>query len=105
VEANGVKTSRIPYLLDNRLTDGGEVVSLRRRPPFTPKKIPGTHLYWALFMCVLGSVSEASTDKLLENFKIYEEKKKEKEKSLEINFGLVRRQEAIAPLFLFWKVS
>jgi hypothetical protein len=23
--------------------DGGEVVSLMRRPPFTPRKIPGTH--------------------------------------------------------------
>jgi hypothetical protein len=29
--------------LDNRLTDGGEVVSPTRRPPFTPSKIPGTH--------------------------------------------------------------
>jgi hypothetical protein len=28
---------------DNRLTDGGEVVSLTRRPPFVPRKIPGTH--------------------------------------------------------------
>jgi hypothetical protein len=26
------------YCLDNRLTDGGEVVSLTRRPPFTPKE-------------------------------------------------------------------
>jgi hypothetical protein len=24
-----------PHFLDNRLTDGGEVVSLTRRPPFT----------------------------------------------------------------------
>jgi hypothetical protein len=31
------------YFLDNRLTDGGEVISLMRRPPFTPRKIPGTH--------------------------------------------------------------
>jgi hypothetical protein len=31
------------FFLDNRLTDGGEVVSPTRRPPFTPKKIPGTH--------------------------------------------------------------
>jgi hypothetical protein len=31
------------YFLDNRLTDGGEVVSPKRRPPFTPRKIPGTH--------------------------------------------------------------
>jgi hypothetical protein len=28
--------------LDNLLTDGGEI-SLTRRPPFTPRKIPGTH--------------------------------------------------------------
>jgi hypothetical protein len=27
---------------DNKLTDGGEVVRLTRRPPFTPRKIPGT---------------------------------------------------------------
>jgi hypothetical protein len=30
-----------PYFLENRLIDGGEVVMLR--PPFTPRKIPGTH--------------------------------------------------------------
>jgi hypothetical protein len=30
------------FCLDNRLTDGGEV-SLTRRPPFTLRKIPGTH--------------------------------------------------------------
>jgi hypothetical protein len=27
--------SRLPHLLDNQLTDDGEVVSLTRRPPFT----------------------------------------------------------------------
>jgi hypothetical protein len=32
-------TSRLPHFLDNRLTDGGEVVSLSRRPPFTSRKI------------------------------------------------------------------
>jgi hypothetical protein len=37
------ETSRLPHFPDNRLTDGGEVVSLTRRPPFTPRKIPGTH--------------------------------------------------------------
>jgi hypothetical protein len=31
------------FYLDNRLTGGGEVVSLMRRPPFTPRNIPGTH--------------------------------------------------------------
>jgi hypothetical protein len=28
----GFKTSRLPHFLDNRLTDGGEAVSLKRRP-------------------------------------------------------------------------
>jgi hypothetical protein len=32
----GSETSRLPHLLDNRRTDGGEVVSLIRRPPLTP---------------------------------------------------------------------
>jgi hypothetical protein len=31
------------FSLDNRLKDGGEVVSLTCPPPFTPRKIPGTH--------------------------------------------------------------
>jgi hypothetical protein len=30
--------------LDNQLMDGGEVVSLTRQPPFTPRKIPGTYI-------------------------------------------------------------
>jgi hypothetical protein len=37
----GCETSRLPHFLDNRLTHGDEI-SLTRRPPFTPKKIPGT---------------------------------------------------------------
>jgi hypothetical protein len=32
----GRETSRLPHFLDNRITDDGEVVSLRSRPPFTP---------------------------------------------------------------------
>jgi hypothetical protein len=44
----GCETSRLPHFLDNRLTDGGEVVSLTRRPPFTLRKIPGTHFCWRL---------------------------------------------------------
>jgi hypothetical protein len=34
--------SRLPHFLDNRLTDGGEVVSLTRRSPFKPRKSPAT---------------------------------------------------------------
>jgi hypothetical protein len=36
------ETSRLQHFLDNRLTDGGEVLSLTRWPPFTPRKISGT---------------------------------------------------------------
>jgi hypothetical protein len=36
--------SRLPYSLDNRLTDGGEIVSLTSRTLFTPRKILVTHL-------------------------------------------------------------
>jgi hypothetical protein len=32
------ETSRLPYFLDNRLTDGIEALSLMRQPPFTPHK-------------------------------------------------------------------
>jgi hypothetical protein len=32
----GCETSRFPHFLENWLTDGGEVVNLTRRPPFTP---------------------------------------------------------------------
>jgi hypothetical protein len=35
-------------LLDNRFTDDGEVVSLTRRPPFTPRNIHGTHFCYRL---------------------------------------------------------
>jgi hypothetical protein len=38
----GCETSRLPHFLDNRLIYGGEV-SFTHRPPFTPRKIPGTH--------------------------------------------------------------
>jgi hypothetical protein len=37
--------SRLPHFLDNWLTDGGEVVRLTHQPPFTPRKIPGTHFF------------------------------------------------------------
>jgi hypothetical protein len=34
----GCEKSRLPHLLNNRLTDGGKVVSLTRRQPFTPQE-------------------------------------------------------------------
>jgi hypothetical protein len=37
VEAHRVETLRFPHFLDNRLTDGGKVVSPMRLPPFTPQ--------------------------------------------------------------------
>jgi hypothetical protein len=39
----GCETSRLPHFLDSRLTDGGDIVSLTRQPPFTPRKILSTH--------------------------------------------------------------
>jgi hypothetical protein len=36
LEAYRLEMSRIPHRLDNRLKDGGEVVSLKRLPRFTP---------------------------------------------------------------------
>jgi hypothetical protein len=43
---------RIPHCLDNRLTDGGKVVSLKQRPNFTPQKhylyVSGTHFCYRL---------------------------------------------------------
>jgi hypothetical protein len=38
------RVKKVPHFLDSRLTDGCEVVSLTRRPPFTPWKILGTHI-------------------------------------------------------------
>jgi hypothetical protein len=32
------RPSMLPYFLDNQITDGGEVVSLTHRPPFTPQE-------------------------------------------------------------------
>jgi hypothetical protein len=37
--------SKLPLFLDSRLTDGGEVVSLTRRPAFTPQE---DSWYWFL---------------------------------------------------------
>jgi hypothetical protein len=61
----GCETSRLPHFLDNRLTNGGEVVSLTLRPPFTLKKIPGTHFCLRLSRSQGHSVAGriGSTDK------------------------------------------
>jgi hypothetical protein len=37
-DPEGCETSRFPHFLDNRLTDGGEVISPTRRPPFSPQE-------------------------------------------------------------------
>jgi hypothetical protein len=36
-DPQGCETSGLPRFLDNRLTDGGEVVSVTRQPPLTPQ--------------------------------------------------------------------
>jgi hypothetical protein len=41
----GCEIPRVPHSLNNRLTDGGKIISLTLRPSFTPRKIPGTHFY------------------------------------------------------------
>jgi hypothetical protein len=41
---NLLRPWRITHFLDNRLTDGFEVVSLTRCVPFSPRKIPGTRV-------------------------------------------------------------
>jgi hypothetical protein len=44
VEAYSIVRRRGSHIfLDNRLTDGGEFVSFTGRPPFTPRKMPGTY--------------------------------------------------------------
>jgi hypothetical protein len=38
IPVRGRETSRLPHFLDNRLTDGGEVVSHTLRLPVTPQE-------------------------------------------------------------------
>jgi hypothetical protein len=40
----GRETSRLTHFPGSRLTDGVEVVSLKGRPLYTPRKTPGIHL-------------------------------------------------------------
>jgi hypothetical protein len=44
----GCETSRLQHFLDNRLTYGGNIVSLMCLLPFTPRKIHGTHFCYRL---------------------------------------------------------
>jgi hypothetical protein len=46
--AEGNGPSRTTHFLDNRLTDGGEVVNLTHWPPITLRKTPGTHFCYRL---------------------------------------------------------
>jgi hypothetical protein len=39
----GCEMLRLPNFLDNRLSNGNEVVSLMHWQPFIPRKIPDTH--------------------------------------------------------------
>jgi hypothetical protein len=48
----GCERSRLPHLLDNRLIDGGKVVSLTRRPRFTPQESS-----WYSFLLEAGSTT------------------------------------------------
>jgi hypothetical protein len=51
-EPCGCEMSKLPHFLDNRLTDGGEVVSLMLRPNFTPRKI-----FWYSFVLEIEATS------------------------------------------------
>jgi hypothetical protein len=42
VEALRAVSRRSSHFVDNRLTHGREVVSLKRQSSFTPRKIPGS---------------------------------------------------------------
>jgi hypothetical protein len=64
---------RIPHCVDSRLTDGGKVVSLTRRPFFTPQK----HYFYACgaHFCdrlskPQGLVQPEGLDKLIKIFHI-----------------------------------
>jgi hypothetical protein len=48
----GCERLKLPYLIDNRLTDGGKVGSLTRRPRFTPQEDP-----WYSFLLEAESIS------------------------------------------------
>jgi hypothetical protein len=49
----------LPHFVDNRLRDGGEAVSLTRRPSLTPQKILGTHFHQRMSRPQGHSVAES----------------------------------------------
>jgi hypothetical protein len=61
----GCETSRHSHFLDNRLTYGGEVVIFTRRPPFTPRKIPGNHFCLRLRLSQLQGHNAAKRTRIL----------------------------------------
>jgi hypothetical protein len=48
----GYETSRLPHFLDNRLTEGGEVVSLTLWQPSTPRKNARSNKWTLLFLLI-----------------------------------------------------
>jgi hypothetical protein len=53
-----------PTFSRHQLTDGGKVVSPMRRPPFSPRKIPGTHFCFFLIL-VCEAIGTAASPGLL----------------------------------------
>jgi hypothetical protein len=49
--SQGSETSRLPHFLDNRPTDGSEIVSLTRRPPLTAQED-----FWYSFLLEAESI-------------------------------------------------
>jgi hypothetical protein len=46
----GCETLRVPHYLGNRLKDGGKVVSLTRRPHFTPQENYLIHSWYSFLL-------------------------------------------------------
>jgi hypothetical protein len=56
---------RIPHCLDNRLTDGGEVVSLTRRPAALCPREDSWYMIISVRVCLNLRVSAAGTIRLM----------------------------------------
>jgi hypothetical protein len=53
--------SRFPHFLSNQQTNGGEFVRLMHWPPFTTRKISGTHFSHRLWLDGLGQLKNPMT--------------------------------------------